>query len=151
MKEEEVRKIAIAIYTINRHAKTAPDNKQLYMLKNMAIQKLIKTGNATKIGLHYIEQPKFSRQSSTVLVQCSDFLFHTLPEKEDFTSLPHLGDQNQSYRNPQERMGLQAAKTIVENFLGIHPPIKKSIKTATVKRKQQKQPQSFRSSYLDGR
>lgn len=45
-----IRQLAIAIYTVNRHAKTAPDNKELYGLKKMALEKLLSSGNAEKSG-----------------------------------------------------------------------------------------------------
>ena len=52
-----------------------------------------------------------------------------IPEKEDFKSLPHLGQQDQTSRNPQERMSLRVAKELLEGFIGIppkNPIIKKS-------------------------
>ena len=113
-KEENVRQLAIAIYTVNRHAKTATNNRELYSLKNRAIQQLLQSGDAKKIGLHFVDNPQLSQQSSTVLVKCSDFLFHTLPEKGDFTSLPHLGTQDQTFRNPQERMNLESSEGIID-------------------------------------
>lgn len=151
MKTEEIRQIAIAIYTVNRHAKTAPNNKSLYHLKKVALEKLLHKGYAKKVGLHYSENPKFSKQHSTTLVQCADFLFHMIPEKEDFKNLPHLGHQNHTSRNPQERMGLQVARTLLNNFVGEMPnalpkkrivqkPFKRNVSNTT----------SFRSSYLDG-
>ena len=44
-----------------------------------------------------------------------------IPEKEDFKSLPHLGQQDQTSRNPQERMSLRVAKELLEDFIGITP------------------------------
>lgn len=146
------RQIAIAIYTVNRHAKTATNNKELYELKKQALDKLLQTGEANKVGLHFVDTPKHSKQHSTTLVQCSDYLFHMIPEKEDFTTLPHLGHQDQTSRNPQERMSLRNAKELLSRFLGEnknnklkkklvqHKNIKKKITNKT----------SFRSSYLDG-
>ncbi len=52
---DKIRRIAIAIYTVNRHAKTAPNNKELYDLKKMALEKLLRSGDASKIGLHFVE------------------------------------------------------------------------------------------------
>ena len=154
-KEENVRQLAIAIYTVNRHAKTATNNRELYSLKNKAIQQLLQSGDAKKIGLHFVDNPQLSQQSSTVLVKCSDFLFHTLPEKGDFTSLPHLGTQDQTFRNPQERMNLKAAKELLIEFVGEQKKgteasgtIKKSV---IPKRPKVCNTQSFRSSYLDGK
>lgn len=156
-KEEKTRQIAIAVYTVNRHAKTATNNRELYALKNKTIERLLTAGDARKIGLHFIDNPQLSQQSSTVLVKCSDFLFHTLPEKQDFTSLPHLGNQDQNFRNPQERMNLKVAKELLLNFIGEEnivesPPQKKE--TAPIPKQQKRRrisnTQTFRSSYLDG-
>jgi hypothetical protein len=150
-----IQQLAIAIYTVNRHAKTAPDNKQLYSLKKMAIDKLLRLGKAEKIGLHFVDNPKFSKQHSTVLVRCDNFLFHTIPDKEDFNTLPHLGQQDPTSRNPQERMSLKIAREILSNYVDPPQPIavvkqqekivqKRSIHTMQNSR-------SFRSSYLDGK
>lgn len=154
--EERIQQLAIAIYTVNRHAKTATNNRELYTLKNKAIQQLLRNGDAQKIGLHFIENPQLSKQSSTVLVACSDFLFHTLPTKEDFTSLPHLGNQDQQFRNPQIHMNLKVAKELLLAFIGedsvVHqtPPKKRpAIKEHKTRRMSHTQP--FRSSYLDGK
>ena len=116
--KHSIRQLAIAIYTVNRHAKTAPDNKQLYALKKMAIDKLLSSGTAEKIGLHFVDNPKFSKQHSTVLVRCDEFLFHTIPEKEDFNTLPHLGQQDPTSRNPQERMSLKTARELLSKYVG---------------------------------
>lgn len=154
-KEDMVRQLAIAVYTVNRHAKTAPDNRELYTLKNKTIERLLQSGDAQKIGLHFIDNPQLSKQSSTVLVKCGDFLFHTLPEKGDFTSLPHLGEQDQTFRNPQERMNLKAAKELLVNFVGEQKtPVKvnkKSFTSPNRKRTKITNTQPFRSSYLDGK
>lgn len=150
-----IQQLAIAIYTVNRHAKTAPDNKQLYSLKKMAIDKLIRLGKAEKIGLHFVDNPKFSKQHSTVLVRCDNFLFHTIPDKEDFNTLPHLGQQDPASRNPQERMSLKIARELLSTYVDPPQPIavvkqqvkvvpKRSIHTMQNSR-------SFRSSYLDGK
>lgn len=41
--------LATAIYTVNRHAKTAPDNKPLYELKRLALEKMILDSRAKKL------------------------------------------------------------------------------------------------------
>ena len=64
--KHSTRRLAIAIYTVNRHAKTAPDNKQLYTLKKSALDKLIESGQAEKVGLHFVDNPKFSKRRSAV-------------------------------------------------------------------------------------
>ncbi|MBO1913894.1 hypothetical protein J4G37_54905, partial [Microvirga sp. 3-52] len=71
---------------------------------------------------------------------------------EDFKSLPHLGQQDQTARNPQERMSLRVAKELLEGFIGI-PPKKPIIKKSKLKKKSVHnvhKTNSFRSSYLDG-
>lgn len=152
MANDQIRKIAIAIYTVNRHAKTATDNKELYQLKKISLEKLIQDGNAKKIGLHFTENAKYSKQHSTTLVQCKDFLFHTIPEKKDFKTLPHLGHQNHSSRNPQERMSLRTARTILHDFVGyVQPEERPRRKTNRHNaRRKSRTPSGFRSSYLDG-
>jgi hypothetical protein len=151
--KHSIRQLAIAIYTVNRHAKTAPDNRQLYALKKMAIDKLLSSGIAEKIGLHFVDNPKFSKQHSTVLVRCDEFLFHTIPEKEDFNTLPHLGQQDPTSRNPQERMSLKTARELLSNYVGsMHLKIPEKKKTVPKKSIHNIQgTQSFRSSYLDGK
>ena len=71
------KRIATAIYTVNRHAKTAIDNKPLYELKKLALHKMLTENKAKKIGLHFVRNPRFSQQQSSVLIQCADLdLFH---------------------------------------------------------------------------
>lgn len=110
--------LATAIYTVNRHAKTAPDNKKLYELKRLALEKMIDSGKASKVGLHFVKNPRFSKQQSSVLVKCDEFYFHTLPKREDFKKLPHLGELDENYRNPQKRMSLNFAKQILTDYVG---------------------------------
>lgn len=148
----KIRQIAVAIYTVNRHAKTASNNKELYELKKLSLEKLLRSGEAIKVGLHFVENPKFSKQHSTTLVRCGDFLFHMIPEKEDFQSLPHLGHQDQTSRNPQERMSIRTARKLLTEFLGITPstPRKAQTKSYQQKRNPLHHHSAFRSSYLDG-
>lgn len=153
--DRSIQQLAIAIYTVNRHAKTAPDNKQLYSLKKMAIDKLIRLGKAEKIGLHFVDNPKFSKQHSTVLVRCGNFLFHTIPDKEDFNTLPHLGQQDPTSRNPQERMSLKMARELLSTYVAPLQPIAVVKQQAKVVQKKSihtmQNSRSFRSSYLDGK
>ncbi len=146
--------LASAIYSVNRHAKTATDNKYLYELKRLTIEKMIETGRAKKLGLHFVKNPRFSQQQSSVLVQCADYYFHLLPKKEDFQSLPHLGHLDEDYRNPQTRMSLNAAKQILSEFTGLPQTISKKKPTHPSTSQLRKQPvknrsYSFGSSYLD--
>jgi hypothetical protein len=115
--------LATAVYTVNRHAKTAPDNKNLYELKRRALEKMIESGKASKIGLHFVKNPRFSKQQSSVLVKCEDFYFHILPKKEDFSALPHLGELDDHYRNPQKRMSLNYAKQVLSSYTGMNQMI----------------------------
>ncbi|WP_335870560.1 YkyB family protein [Bacillus sp. 2205SS5-2] len=111
--------IAQSIFTVNRHAKTAPNPKFLYALKKQAIHKMLKEGCASKIGLHFSQNPKFSRQQSDVLVRCGEYTFHIPPSKEDFNSLPHLGHLDEHTRNPKCRMSLTDAKKTLQNYTGL--------------------------------
>lgn len=151
--KQAIRQLAIAIYTINRHAKTAPDNRQLYTLKKLALDKLIETGNAEKVGLHFVENPKFSKQHSALLIRVDDFLFHTIPDKDDFKTLPHLGQQDAASRNPQERMSLKTARDLLMEFVNPHSQTTQKQKPVTPKKTRRiiQNTQTFRSSYLDGK
>lgn len=120
--------LAQALYTINRHAKTAPEPKHLYFIKKEAIHKLLKENRATKVGLHFSDHPKFSNQHSTLLVKVDEFYFHVPPSKEDFKELKHLGSLDQNYRNPKSRMSLSQAKRIVYQYIDWKPEPKKQFK-----------------------
>lgn len=120
MTTESDKQLATAIYTVNRHAKTAIDNKPLYELKKLAIQKMITEKKASKIGLHFVRNPRNSQQQSSVLVQCADYYFHLLPVKEDFKTLPHLGHLDDTYRNPIRKMSIRMAKQLLTDYIG--PP-----------------------------
>ncbi|MGD6817581.1 YkyB family protein [Metabacillus sp. 84] len=111
--------IAKAVYTVNRHAKTATNPKYLYFLKKKALIKLISEGKAEKKGLHFSKNPKFSKQQSDVLVCAGSYYFHMPPSKEDFQQLPHLGSLNQTYRNPKSHFPLQKAKELLQAYTGI--------------------------------
>ncbi|WP_231893405.1 YkyB family protein [Rossellomorea aquimaris] len=114
-----VTTLSKAIFTVNRHAKTAGNPKFLYFLKKKALMKMIREGKAKKVGLHFSNNPKFSQQQSDVLIDCGDYSFHMPPSKEDFKELPHLGTLDHSSRNPKCKMGLQKAKEILEEYTGI--------------------------------
>lgn len=116
-----VQELAKAIYTINRHAKTAPEPKHLYQIKKDAIHKLIKEERAFKVGLHFSDHPKYSNQHSTLLVKVDDFYFHIPPAREDFKELKHLGALDQNFRNPQVKMSLSQAKKLVYKYIGWKP------------------------------
>lgn len=142
--------LATAIYTVNRHAKTAPDNKPLYELKRLALEKMILDSRAKKIGLHFVKNPRFSKQQSSVLIQCADYFFHTLPKKDDFASLPHLGHLDDSYRNPQRKMSLNTARNVLKDYLGIKTQqiVKKEVGSTS---KPKKKPLVNNTSYFYGR
>ena len=146
--------LASAIYSVNRHAKTATDNKFLYELKRLTIEKMIESGRAKKLGLHFVKNPRFSQQQSSVLVQCADYYFHLLPKKEDFQSLTHLGHLDENYRNPQRRMSLNMAKQLLSEYTGLTQTIIKKKPTYAPTSMSKKQPiknrsYTFGSSYLD--
>ncbi|MBW3114070.1 MULTISPECIES: YkyB family protein [Bacillaceae] len=114
-----VSTLSQAIFTVNRHAKTAGNPKYLYSLKKRALMKMILEGKAKKVGLHFSKNPRNSQQQSDVLVDCGEYTFHLPPTKEDFKELPHLGSLDESLRNPKCKMGLQQAKRILEQYTGM--------------------------------
>ncbi|WP_077622185.1 YkyB family protein [Sediminibacillus massiliensis] len=116
--QDSINLIAKALYTVNRHAKSAPDPRQLYAMKKQAINKLIKEKQAKKVGLHFSENPRFSRQYSTLLVKVSDYYFHIPPTKSDFKELKHLGNVDKDYRNPKPNISLAQSKKILSKYLG---------------------------------
>lgn len=124
-----VENLSQAIFTVNRHAKTAPNPKFLYKLKQDALQKLIKEGKAKKVGLHFSGNPKFSQQQSDVLVECGNYSFHLPPSKADFECLPHLGRLNEYVRNPKTTLSLNQAKKLLMSYTGLkennHYPLQK--------------------------
>ncbi|PLR80532.1 hypothetical protein CVD25_20425 [Bacillus canaveralius] len=108
-----------AIFTVNRHAKTAPNPKYLYRLKKEAINKMIGEGKAKKVGLHFSRNPRNSQQQSDVLVVCGHYSFHIPPTKDDFKELPHLGSLNEAIRNPKAQIPLGQAKKLLQSYTGI--------------------------------
>src|SRR5699024_389734 len=117
--------LAQAIYTINRHAKTAPEPQHLYHIKKKTIERLLKEKRAKKIGLHCSNRPKLSNQHSTLLVKDDDHYFHIPPRKKDFVTLQHLGEVDQSYRNHQTKMTLSQAKKLVHKYIVWKPKKRK--------------------------
>jgi YkyB-like protein len=114
-----VENLSQAIFTVNRHAKTAPNPKFLYKLKQEALLKLISEGKAKKIGLHFSGNPKYSQQQSDVLVECGNYSFHLPPAKIDFEKLPHLGKLNEYVRNPRSSLSLTQAKKLLMTYTGL--------------------------------
>lgn len=117
--ELSIENLSRAIFTVNRHAKTAPNPKYLYTLKRKSLEKLLAEGKAKKEGLHFSKNPRNSQQQSDVLVSAGEYYFHMPPSKEDFENLPHLGKLNQTYRNPKTQMGLTYAKRLLQSYVGI--------------------------------
>lgn len=142
-----------ALYSVNRHVKTAIDKHELYDLKNKTLQKLIKVGHAEKMWLEYSAHPGKSKQSTVVLVkvgiktQGDPHYFHTIPEKDDYQFLKHKGVvSTQDLRNPKSNMALNLAKKILLKFIGVAPKkvkVQKPLRHALNKR-------IFVSSFLDG-
>ncbi|WP_164217886.1 YkyB family protein [Virgibacillus sp. YIM 98842] len=120
--ETALNDIAKALYTINRHAKTAPNPKHLYSMKKEAISQLLKKNQAVKIGLHFSNHPKLSNQHSTLLVKVDEYYFHIPPTKQDFKDLDHLGSLDNNYRNPRAKMSLSQAKRVIYDYIGWTPP-----------------------------
>lgn len=144
--------IAQAIFTVNRHAKTAPDNHYLYALKKEALSLMITQQRAKKIGLHFSKNPQKSQQQSSVLVKCGNYYFHMLPKKEDFSSLEHLGHLDDTYRNPPSRMNLKVAKEVLRTLTGLEPQKKEATVSNFTKSYQPRQVDRFYSpkkSYFD--
>ncbi|MFG6149088.1 YkyB family protein [Halobacillus sp. B23F22_1] len=112
------RELAESLFIVNRHAKTAPQPKHLYDIKKQAISKLLKENKAKKVGLHFSEHPKFSKQHSTLLIEIGGYYFHIPAEKKDFDQLKHLGSVDQSYRNPKPKLSLSKAKRVLYDYLG---------------------------------
>ncbi|WP_099157915.1 YkyB family protein [Virgibacillus ndiopensis] len=113
--------LAQAIFTINRHAKTAPEPQHLYYIKKETIKRLLQEKRAKKVGLHFSNHPKFSNQHSTLLVKVDNYYFHIPPAKEDFKKLEHLGTLDQDFRNPQTKMSLSQAKKVVYRYINWKP------------------------------
>ncbi len=125
MQDKELHDIAQAIFTVNRHAKTAPEPQHLYFVKKEAINKLLKEKRAEKVGLHFSERPKYSNQHSTLLVKVANYFFHIPPTREDFKRLEHLGSLDKNYRNPQTKMSLSQAKRILYPYINWKPARKR--------------------------
>lgn len=151
--DSDMESIKHALYSVNRHVKTATDKRELYDLKNKTLQKLIKVGHAEKMWHEYSNNPGKSKQSTVVLVKVGSktqgelHYFHMLPEKDDYESLKHKGVvSTQDLRNPKSNMSLTIAKKILQKFIGVN------LKKANV----QKLPRHtlnkkiFISSFLDG-
>lgn len=113
--------LASAVYITNKHAKTAPDNDFLYKLKKETLEKMIQGGLAKKVGLQFVRNPKFSQRQSAVLITCGEFHFHLPASREELKTLPHLGEPDPEYRNPKVRLGLKAAKQILQDYTGLKP------------------------------
>lgn len=122
--EFTVENLSRAIFVVNKHAKSATDSTFLYELKKKTLEKMLKEGKAQKIGLHFSRNPKFSIQSSTVLISCGVYLFHLPPSKEDFQNLPHLGNLNDKYRNPKTSISLKQAKALLMAYSNLKKPQK---------------------------
>lgn len=118
--EHKIEELSRALFIVNRHAKTAPNPKFLYLLKKKTLEKLIQDGKAKKLGLHYSKNPKNSQQRSDLLVSVGEYYFHIPPQKADFATLPHLGELNDTFRNPKTNLPLSKAKNILQSYTGIH-------------------------------
>ena len=125
-KKIPLSEIAKAIFTINRHAKTASEPQHLYHIKKEAIDRLLSENRAKKIGLHFSNHPKLSNQHSTILISVGDYYFHLPPSKEDFERLDHLGELDEHYRNPKTQMSLSYAKKLIYQYINWQEPKQKA-------------------------
>lgn len=123
---KNVEEIAKAIYTINRHVKTASDKKPLYELKRQALHKLIDQQHAKKLGLHFSDHPTKSKQQSSTLIQVQDYFFH-LPIEASDKGLPHLGELDVDYANPHVSMSLHQAKKLIQLHLNLGESVQTKI------------------------
>lgn len=151
--DSDLESIKQALYSVNRHAKTAISKHELYDLKYQTLQKLIKIGHAKKMCLEYSTRSGKAQQSTVVLVKVGmknegePLYFHMIPEKDDFKSLKHTGTViTQGLHNPKSTMSLTLAKKLLQEFIG-----KESKKANTQKpRKPTLNKKIFTSSFLDG-
>ena len=114
-----IEKLAKALFIINRNAKTATDARYLYQLKHEAIKKMLEEGKATKVGLHFSRNPKYSQQQLDVLVSCGNYYFHIPSTKEDIKTLKHLGKLDDHIRNPKTVFPLKEAKRVLQTYTGL--------------------------------
>ncbi|MFC4320375.1 YkyB family protein, partial [Litchfieldia salsa] len=75
--------------------------------------------------------PRNSQQQSDVLVSAGDYYFHMPPSKEDIEQLPHLGDLNETYRNPKTQLSLSTAKNLLQHYVGLTENPQQPVKTTT--------------------
>lgn len=152
MNETSTDSLAQAIFIVNKHAKTALEPKNLYNLKRITLNKLLKEGKAKKLGLHFSDNPRFAAQQSDVIISCGAYVFHLPPTKEDLKSLPHLGNRSSYIRNPKAVMSLSTAKQILQSYIGQAEDInleQKSMKKQESKNKpKQRYHNPFPSSFL---
>ncbi|WP_171016839.1 YkyB family protein [Pseudalkalibacillus caeni] len=118
MNEKQIETIAVALYTVNKHAKVASKESQLYLLKNNALNKLLREGIAKKIGIHKATSAKYSKQQLELLIQIGRFTFHQKPTKHDLKNFPHLGERDEGIRNPKIHMPLKKARQTLEQYAG---------------------------------
>jgi len=135
--------IAKALFTINKHAKTALEPQHLYFIKKKTIEKLLDEEKAKKIGLHFSNNPKLSNQHSILLIQVENYYFHLPPKKEDFKTLEHLGSLDDHYRNPRTKMSLSRAKKIIYQYIEWNDPPQKRRNDTNKKRVRNKKHSSF--------
>lgn len=157
----DLKQIQYALYTINRHAKTALNPSELYHLKKTTLKKLLAEKRAEKVGLQYSTNPRNGLQSSVLLIKVGTttseftFYFHMLAEKGDFDlNLKHTGKIDHNINNPKVHMGLETAKSILYRYTKEKPlgsakkPLAKKHTKGKVKHLNNN---VFVSSYLDGR
>ncbi|MCC3359456.1 YkyB family protein [Bacillus sp. REN16] len=109
--------VAQAIHTINRHAKVSIDPSEgLYQIKKSALELLIKTGHAKKIGLDIYTNPRTGEKQTLSSVRVGDYYFHTLPTEADFDKLSYI-KRGEKHHNRRSHMDLSLASYIIRTYL----------------------------------
>ncbi|MFD1781616.1 YkyB family protein [Fredinandcohnia salidurans] len=107
--------VAQAIHIINRYAKLSIETQLLYKMKNDALDLLILTGDAKKVGLDIYKDPRNGRKRTFVSVKIENFYFHMSPTKADFFNLQHIKNEEKT-RNPLVNMDLSEAKHTIMTY-----------------------------------
>ena len=76
-----VENLSKAIYTVNRHAKTATNPKYLYLLKRKLCKSCLMK-EKVKGRPAFSKNPRFSQQQSDVLISLGDYFFTCLQQKK---------------------------------------------------------------------
>ncbi|MGN7299088.1 YkyB family protein [Ferdinandcohnia sp. SAFN-114] len=108
--------VAQAIHIINRYAKLSVQTQHLYRIKKEALELLLQTGHAKKVGLDVYKDPRNGRKRTFVSVKVENFYFHISPTKNDYKKLQYLKKEEKPH-NPLVKMDLSVAKHILMTYL----------------------------------